>query len=192
MQFFSWISATKQRLITTIAAATGTAADRDRVVSTGAVSGKIDTSLLDTDVANGVGKLGPDGRFAAERMPAGFAQDVNTVIASEALNPGDNVNFWSDAGVAKVRLANATSGTEREAGGYVDAAVAVGQPARVFADGTNQNATGLVPGLPVYLDITAGKATTTAPAAPHMAQWIGMALTATSYDYQIHIATVRS
>ncbi len=194
MQFIGWITAQKQKLIDAIAVATGTPAnDADKLVATHPSTGKISSTLLDTSTAaGGVVVRGSDGKIADEAMPATVTFDVNPAIASEALAPGDAVEWWSDAGVAKVRLANATAGTERTAEGYVREAYAVGAPVKVYADGTNTNASGLTPGLPVYLSTTGGKATTTPPAAPHMLQWIGRAISATSYDYQIHVALVRS
>ncbi len=187
-------SAGKHKLIQTITTSTKDVQSADKVPSTN-VNGVLDPSLLDatsTPTANKIAQYDGNGRFAQAAMPLGYGKDVNLVQCSENLSAGDLVNYHTVSGASRVRKADATSGTEREARGFVAQSYTTGQTAEVFADGTNTSASGLTPGAAVFLDITAGKATTTEPVAPNMLQVVGVALTATSYDYAPETPVVRS
>ena len=100
------------------------------------------------------------------------------MLASEALTAGDLVNFWSDAGTPKVRLACALA-KGKEANGFVSVACAQGAVATVSLGGVNTAATGLTTG-PLWLSVTPGK-TQSAPAsgAGRVVQRVGFAPSST-------------
>ena len=103
--------------------------------------------------------LGSDGKLDGSVMPNGIGANTQVLPATEALTAGAKVNFWSNAGVLSVRLADAASG--RKADGYVLAAVANAAPATVYPlDGVNSALTGLTPGAEYWLG-NAGAVTTT-------------------------------
>lgn len=98
--------------------------------------------------------------------------------ASEALAANDLVNVWNDAGVARVRKANATS-SGKEAHGFVEAAVTSGATATVKMSGIATNS-GLTAGTRYFLSTTGGLVTATAPStAGNIAQPVGIAISAT-------------
>ncbi|ADU99456.1 hypothetical protein [Alicycliphilus denitrificans] len=127
--------------------------------------------------------LGPDGKLDMSMMPAGIGADTQIIPASEALSAGNFVNIWSDAGAAKVRLADNSNG--RPADGYVLDAVSSAADATVYPlDGTNSELTGLAPGAEYWLG-TAGGVTNTpldetdAGNANKISQYLGKAKSAT-------------
>ncbi len=103
--------------------------------------------------------LGSDGRLDMSVMPSGIGANTTQAVASEALGAGKFVNYWDNAGVFSVRLADNNNG--RQADGYVSAAVTASEAATVFPlDGTNAGLTGLTVGARYWLG-TAGSATAT-------------------------------
>jgi hypothetical protein len=127
--------------------------------------------------------LGADGRLHESVMPPGIGAATQLLPASEALSAGQFVNIWSDAGTAKVRLADNNNG--RPADGYVLEAVAPAANATVYPlDGTNAQLSGLTPGARYFLG-TAGGVTATALDEPDAAnankisQYLGKAKSAT-------------
>jgi hypothetical protein len=139
------------------------------------------TSLGVAD-AGKVVALDANGRVDSSMMPVGIGADTSVIVASEALAAGDFVNIWNSTG-AKVRKADATI-AGKEAHGFVLAAVASAGNATVYFEGANTAVTGQTPGL-VFLSITAGQATTTAPsAAGNVVQRIGFATSPTSINFQ--------
>jgi hypothetical protein len=128
--------------------------------------------------------LDASGRVPANALPTGVGADTQTIEASEALSAGDIVNIWEDTGVAKVRKADATT-AGKEADGFVLAASSTGNTATVYFEGNNEQVSGLTPGLPVYLDTTAGGLTQTPPAASgNVVQSLGKASSATSFNFE--------
>lgn len=105
--------------------------------------------------------LGTDGKIDVTVLPTGVGPEVAILEATEALQAGDYVNIWNDAGVPKVRLADNSNG--RRAHGYVKSAVSVGANATVYFEGDNDALSSLTAGLDVFLG-TAGNVVQTAPA----------------------------
>lgn len=133
--------------------------------------------------AGKVPALDSAGKLAMSMMPEGVGAATQVLPASEALAAGTFVNIWSDAGAAKVRLADNSNG--RPADGYVLAAAASAANATVYPlDGTNSALTGLSPGAKYYLG-TAGAVTataldeTSASNANKISQYLGKAKSAT-------------
>lgn len=152
-------------------------------------SGFLDATIVNSKTTSaGAGDTGKvvaldgSGRIDSTMMPVGVGADTQVVVASEALAAGDFVNIWNSTG-AKARKADATV-AGKEAHGFVLAVVANAGNATVYFEGTNTGVTGQTPGT-VFLSITAGIATTTAPvAAGNVVQRIGMAVSATSINFQ--------
>ena len=161
------------------------AADAGKIIATNA-SGQIDVSFLNTTVSSSPNKLvmtGADGRLDISVLPIGVGADTAVIPASEALAAGDLVNIWNNSGTANVRKADAST-AGKEAHGFVLAAVASGQPATVYFEGTNTQMTGLTPGRQ-YLSTTPGKTSATAPTGSgQVVQVVGFAVSATAMNFQ--------
>ena len=79
--------------------------------------------------------LDSTGRIDMSMMPLGLGANTTQATASEAIGAGKFINYWSNAGVFSMRLADNSNG--RQADGYVTAAVtsgAVGTRRRPGAD----------------------------------------------------------
>ena len=127
-------------------------------IDAGSLSGTVNTSVVQVD------RVGPV-----------------TVIASENLSAGNLVDIWNDGGTAKARKADAGSGANYAADGFVIAAVTAGNTARVFVAGTNNAVAGVTPGQTLYLSTTAGGTTTAAPTgAGQLVQEVGVATSSTT------------
>lgn len=161
------------------------AADAGKIIATNA-SGQIDGSFLNATVSSSPNKLvmtGADGRLDISVLPVGVGADTAVINASEALAAGDLVNIWNNSGTANVRKADAST-AGKEAHGFVLAAVASGQPATVYFEGTNTQMTGLTPGRQ-YLSTTPGKTSATAPTGSgEVVQVVGFAVSATAMNFQ--------
>lgn len=152
------------------------------------VSGVI-TEVFGVQSSAGAGNAGDvpvlddTGRIDNSMMPVGIGADTATITASETLAAGNWVNVWNDASTAKVRKADATT-AGKETNGFVLAAVTSGNPATVYFEGTNTQVTGQTPG-PVYLQTTAGTGGATIPSASgNVVQQVGVALSATSVNFE--------
>lgn len=172
------------KMVATIATSAG-AADAEKVPSTNA-SGVLDPTIINA-ATTGTSKVvmtDGTGRLDPSIMPVGIGQDALSCPASEALSAGNYVNIWNDAGTVKARKADATA-EGKEANGFVTAAVASAATATVFFEGRNTGLTGLTPGVRQYLSTTPGTATTTAPvAAGNIVQFLGVAVSTTSVDFE--------
>lgn len=161
------------------------AADAGKIIATNA-SGQIDVSFLNTTVSSSPNKLvmtGGDGKIDVSILPTGVGADTAVINASEALAAGDLVNIWNNSGTANVRKADAST-AGKEAHGFVLTAVASGQPATVYFEGTNTQMTGLTPGRQ-YLSTTPGKTSATAPTGSgQVVQVVGFAVSATAMNFQ--------
>lgn len=161
------------------------AADAGKIIATNA-SGQIDESFLNATVSSSPNKLvmtGGDGKIDVSVLPTGVGADTAVIPASEALAAGDLVNIWNNSGTANVRKADAST-AGKEAHGFVLAAVASGQPATVYFEGTNTQMTGLTPGRQ-YLSTTPGKTSATAPTGSgQVVQVVGFAVSATAMNFQ--------
>lgn len=110
--------------------------------------------------ANKIVATDSTGRLALTLMPTGIGPNTRTIPASEALEAGDFVNIWLDAGTVKVRKAD--NSNNRPARGFVLSAVALSANAQVYMSGENTSLTGLsVENMP-FLG-TAGKVVSVPP-----------------------------
>lgn len=153
-------------------------------------SGVLDITIINgKNTSAGAGDAGKTvvldaaGRISSTMMPVGIGADTATITASENLAAGDFVNIWNNAGTPNVRKADATT-AGKHAMGFVLSAVTASNPATVYFEGTNTSVTGQTAGQ-VFLAITAGQATATAPsAAGNIVQRIGFAVSATAINFQ--------
>lgn len=133
--------------------------------------------------ANKIAALDASGRFDATMMPTGIGAETSALEAYGALAAGDFVNVFNDSGVAKVRKADASSGTA-PANGFVLSAFSTGETATVYWSGLNNGMTGLTPGLH-YLSTTPGASNHVAPSsAGNIVQRIGFAVNATTVYFE--------
>lgn len=127
--------------------------------------------------------LGTDGRLDGSVMPVGIGAEVKTIVASEALNAGDLVNIWNNAGQFRVRKADATA-AGKEANGFVISSVSNGGNAAVYLEGTVTGLGGLLPGR-YYLSTTPGAVTDTPPSVSgNVVQYIGSAVSTTEISFE--------
>lgn len=127
-------------------------------------------------------QLDSSGKIDNTMMPIGVGADAMVLTTSEAIASGDFVNIWNSSG-AKVRKADATT-AGKEAHGFVLVGVGSAASATVYFEGTNTAVTGQTPGS-VFLGLTAGIATATAPSsAGNVVQRIGVATSATSINFE--------
>ena len=147
------------------------------------------TEVFGVQTSAGAGNAGDivalddTGRIDNSMMPVGIGADTAVIDASEGLAAGDWVNVWNDTGTAKVRKADAAT-AGKEVNGFVLAAVTSGNPATVYFEGTNTQVSGQTPG-PVYLQTTAGTGGAAAPSASgNLVQQVGVALSATSVNFE--------
>lgn len=152
------------------------------------VSGKFQ-EILGLQVSAGAADAGKipaldaTGRFDTSLMPVGIAADTASVTASENLAAGDWVNIHASSG-AKVRKADATV-AGKEAEGFVLAAVLSGALATVYFEGTNNQVSGLTPGVVQFLQTTAGLGGATIPSASgNVVQRLGVATSATEVNFE--------
>lgn len=134
--------------------------------------------------ANKIPALDSSGRLDVTFMPTGIGADTGNTIASEALSANDLVNIWSNGGVHSVRKADGSS-KGKEAHGFVLSAVAIGEQAKIYFEGTNAGLTGILPGIQYLSDTVPGKSTTTPPtAAGHIVQVVGFGFSANAINFQ--------
>lgn len=160
---------------------------------------EVEATTTSAGIANAgdIPALGSDGRLHESMMPVGVAPDVLVAPASENLDAGDFVNVWSDAGVTKVRKADAsTASAGKIAHGFVLAGVTAPADATVYFEGHNTQLSGLVAGTTYALshsspgDVVAlASATAT---AGHSLQILGVATSTTSMSVEISQPVIRA
>lgn len=129
--------------------------------------------------ANKIPALDASGRLDATMMPTGIGAETSVLIAFGALAAGDFVNVFNDAGVMKVRKADASSNVA-PANGFVLAASLTGENATVYWGGLNTQVSGLTPGVH-FLSTTPGISNHVAPSTTgNIVQKIGWAVDATT------------
>ena len=137
--------------------------------------------------------LDSTGRIDTSMMPVGIGANTTQATASEAIGAGKFINYWDNAGVFSMRLADNSNG--RQADGYVTAAVASGAVGTGYPlDSTNAQLTGLTVGTRYWLG-TAGGVTPTpldeavAGNANKISQYLGVAKSTTELvtDDQGHV-----
>lgn len=159
------------------------AGDKFLYINAGTVTEKVSnqTSAGAGD-AGKVVALNSAGLLDETMMPPGVVADTKTITASEALAAGDLVNVFNSSGV-KVRKADAST-SNKEAHGYVLAAVLISATATVYFEGNNNQITGATPG-DLFLSTTPGLTTSTAPSGSgNVVQRVGFATAATSMNFQ--------
>lgn len=129
--------------------------------------------------------LNSTGQLDTTMMPTGIAPDTAAITASEALSAGAFVNVWNNAGAFNARNADgSTSG--KEAHGFVLSAVASSGTATVYFNGTNNQVTGMSPGMTYLSGTTPGGAVASAPTGSgKTVQRLGLATSATSINYTL-------
>ena len=143
--------------------------------------------------AGKVPALNDEGKIDPSMYNAGGDQTL-PVVASEALGAGKFVNYWSDAGTLKARLADNSNG--RPAHGFVKEAAALAATATVFPlDAVNTALTGLTLGAVYYLGTAGGVITPALDATDEgndgfIDQKLGVAMSVTElatddYDYVV-------
>lgn len=98
-------------------------------------------------------KLRSDGKIDESLLPPGITPDLDTFIAFENIAAGDFVNIFSDAGVAKIRKADAST-ISKKAYGYVLIAVTTGNIGFVYYDDKNNQLSLLAGGTEYFLSAT--------------------------------------
>ena len=105
--------------------------------------------------AGKIAALGPDGRWDMSMMPPGIGANTTQATASEAIGAGKFINYWDNAGVFSMRLADNSNG--RQADGFVTAAVANGAVGTGYPlDGTNANLAALTVAARYWLGTAGG------------------------------------
>jgi hypothetical protein len=142
----------------------------------------IDTSTGAADAGKLV-KLAANGKFSTTVIPG---INVTDIIAFEALSANDAIHIFDDAGVGKMRKANAATGLQ--AHGFVPAAVGAGISGRAqLDDQVLSGFVGLTIGAQYFLsDVTAGAITATPPTTSgYLLQSVGVARSATELAIDI-------
>lgn len=137
-------------------------------------------------------QLDSNGRIDNSMMPVGIGADTAAIVASEALAAGDLVNIFNNGGVANVRKADAAS-LGREAHGFVLAAFASAATATVHFEGTNNQLSGMTPGVQFLSATVPGRTVAVAPTtANHLVQRVGLATSALSMNFEPDVVIVLS
>jgi hypothetical protein len=137
--------------------------------------------------AGDVGKipqLDAAGKLDTSVMPSGIGAETESATASEALTAGNFVNIYDNVGVKSVRRADATT-AGKEANGFVLTSFASSATATIYTDGSNNQLTGLTPGVSYYLSNTpGGTILTPLTGVGQVHQKLGKASTATSLIFE--------
>ena len=182
--FIKWVSGQFQQVFTK---ATSAGAGDAGVVPELSADGKLDQTLLRLATAGGgasanlIPQLDASGLLPESVMPVGIGKDAASVVAGEALSANNLVNIYSDAGTAKVRKADYSSG--KPAHGYVTSAVASGATATVFFEGRVTGLTGLTPGQQ-HLGTNGAVVATPGTGAGAIAQAVGFAYSTTEFTFE--------
>lgn len=137
-------------------------------------------SSTGTGDADKIVKLNAQGKINDNMLPSGVGEDTFQAEASESLAAGDFINLFDDAGVLKMRKADASN--NRRAHGFVRLSVNMGESGAAYGAGyINDQLTGLTQATTYYLGETAGGVATSGPAsaANVIHQEVGFAFSAT-------------
>lgn len=152
----------------------------------GAIS-EVFATVVSAGAADGgkIVALGDDGLLDATLMPSGIGANMGAASASEAIAARDLVNVYNDAGIVKVRKADAST-TGKEANGWAPAAIANGVDGTIQYGGQMTGLTGLTAGKRYLSDTTPGLSTDTPPAGTgKIVQVVGTAISATAMNVEI-------
>lgn len=143
----------------------------------------VDTSTGAADAGKAV-VLKIDGTIDSTMLPTGSSGASLMMTTSEALNGGDFINIWDDAGAFKVRKTDATT-QGKPANGFVIDSAGSGVLVKVHFDGINTAVSGVSAGS-VFLSTTAGGFTSVVPSATgNVSQRLGTGISATSIDVKM-------
>lgn len=102
-----------------------------------------------------------DGKIDPTFLPPEVEVQTEAIAAAEAIGAGRFINIYNDAGIRKIRNADASNG--REAHGFVLSAVAIGEIGTVYKSGANTALSGNS-GAKLFLSATsAGEGSSSAP-----------------------------
>lgn len=159
----------------------------------GIVSG-IQTLIAGVQTSAGAGdggkivSLDDTGKLSSTMMPAGIGADTVVAPATEALNAGDYIDLYNNAGTMSARKADGST-TGKPAAGFVLSAVTNGANATVYRAGTNTALTGLTAGNDVWLSTSAAGGITQTPPDESVAgktiQFLGVASGTTAVSTQL-------
>lgn len=152
------------------------------------VSGVLtEQAASETSAAEVIVATSASGLLDISFMPTGIGPDIVTVLASETITGGQLVNLYNNAGTLNVRKADGST-TGKDANGFCLVGITSGASGAVYMGGINTAVTGLTPGKIFLSDTTAGAVTNTAPTtAGHTVQQVGVALSATSLQFEPQI-----
>lgn len=148
--------------------------------------------------AGDAGKLfapGADGKWDISLMPTGIGPTTKTVVASESLTAPCLVNLWDDSGTLKMRYADASAAAAgKRAHGFLLASVTSGASEAVYFEGEITGLSGLTPGASYFLSnsVPGGITDTPITASGHILQYVGVALGATSLDFESASPVIRA
>lgn len=132
--------------------------------------------------------LDASGKINQNMMPTGVGPELVSFVVGSTVAAGDLVNFYDDAGTAKIRRADASNG--RVANGFVKTGATSGS-IDVYMDGTISGMSGLTAGTRYYLSGSPGQVTATAPVTSgSRVQYVGTAVNATSLSFVRAAATL--
>ena len=159
------------------------------------------TEVEATVVSAGAGNAGDmvaldaGGKLDVSVMPTGIGADVAVIEASENLAAGDFVNIYDSSGPMCRKADASTASAGKQAHGFVRANVTSGQDATIYFEGSNDQVSGLTPGVTYVLAhaapgglVALASGTTT---AGHILQVVGVATSATSINVELAKPIVR-
>lgn len=145
------------------------------------------------DVASGAGDSGQlialdaQGKIPVGFLPSGIGQDTLVAPASEAISAGAMLNLWYDSANTTVKWRNAdkaTAGGAKEAHAFANAAVTSGSNCTGIFEGRVTGLTGLTPGGRCWLGNNGAITQTPTTTAGESLQRLGIAVSATTMDFE--------
>lgn len=140
--------------------------------------------------ADKIVRTNSDGKIDETLIPG---SETITLTASEALTAGDWVNVWNDAGVAKMRKADASNGMSHEAHGFVLSTIAMGATGKFYGEGINTQVSGLTAGETYFLSGATPGAEVSTPVTTsgYILQKLGVAVSATAIKCELSNPVIR-
>lgn len=125
-----------------------------------------------------------NGKIDNSFMPTGIGADTVSILTSEDIAAGKQVNIYDNTGTANARLADATT-TGKHSHGFVLASTTSGQNATIYSEGNNDQVTGQTPG-DVYLSTTQGEVISdpSTLVGGNILQKVGVATSATNINQE--------
>lgn len=132
--------------------------------------------------ANQIPELDANGRLPSAMMPTGIGADTATIVASENIAAGGAVNIYDNGGTISIRNADRSSG--KPAHGFIREAVNSAANGEVYFEGNNDGVTGLTPGQDYWLGLNGAYAASPTNTATEVRQYLGVATSATSLNWE--------